>query len=160
MRALQFSPEAIWSQLVEPRDNIDEAGKQALLLWYADIANLLREEGKEQHGHLDHTLHLIGDLDNLHLQLLRLSEGKKYRALYERVKPEIPALKEKVGNKDISDVELFFKALYAVMLYRIKGDRSREEDIAGVMELISPVVAELSDMFRKAERGEAGLFEK
>ena len=37
-----------------------------------DIANLLREEGKEEKGHLEHTLHLIGDLNDLHLQLMKL----------------------------------------------------------------------------------------
>lgn len=36
-----------------------------------DIANLLREEGKEEKGHLEHTLHLIGDLNDLHLQLMK-----------------------------------------------------------------------------------------
>ena len=73
--ALQFSPEAIHSQLVAPRQEIDEAGKSVFLMWYLDIANLLRQEGKEEKGHLEHTLHLIRDLHDLHLQLLRLPAG-------------------------------------------------------------------------------------
>ena len=40
-----------------------------------DIANLLREEGKEEKGHLEHTLHLIGDLNDLHLQLMKAPIG-------------------------------------------------------------------------------------
>ena len=72
LRALQFSPEAIFSQLVAPRQDIPEEQKHVFLLWYMDIANLLRQEGKEEKGHLEHTLHLIGDLHNLHLQLLKL----------------------------------------------------------------------------------------
>ena len=65
LRALQFSPEAIYSQLVQP-SGLTEAQKQETFLWYMDIVNLLREEGKEQQGHLEHTMHLIADLDNLH----------------------------------------------------------------------------------------------
>ena len=75
LRALQFSPEAIHSQLVAPRQEIDEAGKSVFLMWYLDIANLLRQEGKEEKGHLEHTLHLIRDLHDLHLQLLSSGRG-------------------------------------------------------------------------------------
>ena len=158
LRALQFSPEAVYSQLVQKNEHLDEARKQALFFWYMDIVNLLREEGKEQNGHLDHTLHLIGDLNNLHLQLLELPVGKEYRQLYAALAPEIPGLKKRLGKPDMSDVELFFRALYAVMLYRIKGDKTKEGYIRDVIDLISPVVAALADMFRKVEQGEIDLF--
>ena len=46
LRALQFSPEAIYSQLVAPRQT-EEEQKHIYLLWYMDIVNLLRKEGKE-----------------------------------------------------------------------------------------------------------------
>ena len=36
LRALQFSPEAIYSQLVAPRQ-IEEQQKEIYLLWYMDI---------------------------------------------------------------------------------------------------------------------------
>ena len=44
------------------------------------------------------------------------------------------------------------------MLYRIKGDRSKQGYIDDVIGLISPVVAELATMFRHIERGEVDLF--
>ena len=157
LRALQFSPEAIYSQLVG-RSGLDEEKKQQAFFWYMDLVNLLQEEGKQQSGHLEHTLHLISDLDRLHNQLLTLPLGDHYRTLYAAVAPEIPAFKAKLGKPDISDTELFFRTLYAVMLYRIKGDKSKEQDIHNVIELISPVVAELSAMYRAVERGEIDLF--
>ena len=43
LRAMQFSPEAIYSQLVAPR-KIDESIKHDFLIWYMDIVNLLRKE--------------------------------------------------------------------------------------------------------------------
>ena len=147
LRALQFSPEAIYSQLVQ-KSELDEAKKQEVFFWYMDLVNLLRKEGKEENGHLEH----------LHKQLLTLPVGEKYRALYAAVAPEIPTLKSKLGKQDISDVELFFRALYAVMLYRIKGDRSKENDIRNVIGLISPAVAELATVFHAVERGETDLF--
>ncbi len=160
LRALQFSPEAIYSQLVAPHTHISEADKQTMFLWYMDIVNLLREEGKEQNGHLEHTLHLINDLNNLHLQLLKLPVGEKYRKVYATIIPEIPSLRSKLNNKDINDIELFFRTLYAVMLYHIKGDKTKEKDISDVINLISPVIAELADMYKKVERGEIDLFKE
>lgn len=159
LRALQLSPEAIYSQLVQPRD-IAEDRKQDLFLWYMSLVNLLREEDKEQKGHLDHTLHLIDDLNHLHLQLLKLPIGEQYRKRYAALAPELPALKAKLDKAEVSDIEIAFRALYAVMLYRIKGDKTKEEDIRNVIDLISPVIAELASVFHRVERGEADLFKE
>ncbi|MBO5687901.1 MAG: DUF4924 family protein [Alistipes sp.] len=157
LRALQFSPEAIYSQLVAPRE-VEEEQKHIFLLWYMDIVNLLRKEGKDESGHLEHTLHLIADMHNLHLQLMHHPIGEHYRKTFARLAPQLPSLRAMVKKEEISDTELAFRALYATMLYRIKGDKKREEAIRDTMELVSPVVAELADMYRKVERGEVDLF--
>ena len=158
LRALQFSPEAIYSQLVAPRQ-IEEEQKHVYLLWYMDIVNLLRKEGKEESGHLEHTLHLIGDMHNLHLQLMQNPVGEHYRTTFARLAPHLPMLRTLVKKEDVCDTEICFRALYAVMLYRIKGDKKRAEAINDTIELVSPVVAELAAMYGKVERGEIDLFE-
>lgn len=155
LRALQFSPEAIYSQLVAPRDMPQEQ-KEIFLLWYMDIAGLLRKEGKEQGGHLEHTIHLIADLHNLHLQLMTLPVGREYRAKYANLAPYIPTLRTIMGKEEMNDTELCFRALYAAMLYRIKGEG--EKAVADTLEYVSPAIAELSAMYRKVERGEVDLF--
>lgn len=161
LRALKFSPKAIFNALIEPIDTLDEVKEQEILIWYMDIVNLLREEGKDQNGHLDHTIHLIDDMNNLHLQLLKFPVGEEYRTIYANVKDELPAMKERLGRKDMSDVELFMKALYAVVLLRLKNREGAENDpyIQDVMTYISPVVAELASMYRKVETGEVDLYE-
>ena len=157
LRALQFSPEAIYSQLVA-KSALDDASRQQVFFWYMDIVNLLRQEGKESSGHLEHTLHLIADLNDLHERLLVLSAGEKYRKEFAVLAPEMPALRVKLGKTDVSDIELCFRALYAVVLYRIKGDKSHEEGIRNVIDLISPVIAELASVYRQVERGEIDLY--
>lgn len=159
LRALQFSPEAVYSTLIAPRKELDEQQKSAFLIWYMDIANLLRQEGKEEKGHLEHTLHLIRDLHDLHLQLLKLPLGDRYRTLFARLEPELPRLRALVGNPGMSDTELCFRALYAAMLYRIKGEGDRSA-VAETIELVSPVVAELAVLYGKVERGEADLYKE
>ncbi len=159
LRALQFSPEAIYSQLIAPRKDVEEGQRPVLLMWYMDIANLLREEGKEEKGHLEHTLHLIRDLHDLHLQLMKLPVGAHYRATYSKLEPHLRRLHEVVGNPGISDTELCFRALYAAMLYRIKGEGSKSA-VADTIEFVSPVIAELAAMHRKVELGEVDLFKE
>lgn len=157
LRALQFSPEAVYSQLVQPY-RIDGNDRQTLLMWYMEITNLLREEGKEELGHLEHTLHLIGSLQELSDQLLAVPAGAKYRELYEEIAPEIPLLRSKLEKKDISDIELFFRALYSVVLLRIKGNADNDNPyIRNVILLISPLIAELSTIFHRIERGEIDI---
>ena len=155
--ALQFSPEAIFSTLIAPRKDIGEEQKHVFLLWYMDLANLLRQEGKEEKGHLEHTLHLIQDLHDLHLQLMKLPVGAHYRQTYARLEPELPRLRSDLGNPGMNDTELCFRALYAAMLYRIKGEGDKSA-VTDTLEYISPVIAELADMHGKVERGEVNLF--
>jgi hypothetical protein len=157
LRALQFRPEAIYSQLVAPRE-VDEEQKHIYLLWYMDIVNLLRKEGKEETGHLEHTLHLIADMHNLHLQLMHHPIGEHYRKTFAALMPQLPRLRHMVQNEEISDTEIAFRALYATMLYRIKGGDKGGEAIKDTIELISPVVGELAAMYGKVERGEVDLF--
>lgn len=157
LRALQFSPEAIYSQLIAPRAELGEEQKPTFLMWYLDIAGLLRQEGKEEKGHLEHTLHLIQDLHDLHLQLLKLPAGEHYRTTFARLESELPRLRAVIGNPGMSDTELCFRALYAAMLYRIKGQGDRPA-VADTIDLVSPVIAELAAMYGKVERGEIDLF--
>ena len=122
------------------------------------IVELLRKEGKEQQGHIEHTLHLIADMHNLHLQLMKLPVGEHYRTTYARLALELPRLRTIMDKDDISDTELCFRALYAAMLYRIKGER--ESVVEDTLAVVSPVIAELAAIYGKVERGELDIFEE
>lgn len=166
LRALRFDPRAVFETLVAPRDATDE-WKSTALEWYMEIAELLQKEGKSESGHLDHTLHLVGEVNDLHLMLLEQPAGRKYRELFAHLAPSLPALHTTLGRDDVSDIELAFRALYAAMLYRMKvatgtaekagmADKSAVAD--DVLELVSPVVAALADMYHKVERGETDIY--
>ncbi len=88
---------------------------------------------------------------------MKLPVGAHYRATYARLEPELPHLRELVGNPGMSDTELCFRALYAAMLYRIKGEGGKAA-VADTLEFVSPAIAELAAMHGKVERGEIDLF--
>ncbi|MBR2866837.1 MAG: DUF4924 family protein [Alistipes sp.] len=158
LRALQFSPEAIYATLVAKTEGTDEQQKENIFNWYMQIVELLRKEGKAEKGHIEHTLHLIADLHNLHLQLMKLPVGEHYRQTYAPLAAELPRLRTLLDNDDISDTELCFRALYAALLYRIKG--GGEQAIADTLAVISPAIGELAALHGKVERGELDLFEE
>lgn len=158
LRALQFSPEAIYATLVAKTEGTDEQQKENIFNWYMQIVELLRKEGKAEKGHIEHTLHLIADLHNLHLQLTKLPVGEHYRQTYAPLAAELPRLRTLLDNDDISDTELCFRALYAALLYRIKG--GGEQAIADTLAVISPAIGELAALHGKVERGELDLFEE
>lgn len=156
LRAVQFSPEAIHTALVKPRElKVEE--QQTLLAWYMDIAQLLIEEKKEERGHLTHTLHLIRDLHDMHLRLLNMPEGEAYRARFARLEPHLATLRTLYKDNKASDTELCFRALYAAMLYRIKGEG--DQVVADTLEVVSPVIATLADFYHKVERGDIAIDE-
>lgn len=165
LRALQFSPEAIYSQLVQPR-GMEPDAQQELLVWYMELVSLLRQEGKEQAGHLDHTVHLIGDLQNMHEQLMASPIGERYRQLYTSLACELPRLREILaGSKNVdatgmNDIEIAFRSLYAAMLYKIRGGEKAEKAFGDVIEVVSPAIAELSRVYRLVEKGELDLSAK
>ena len=157
LRAMQFSPEAVYSQLVG-KQQADGVEKQAAFLWYMDIANLLKSEGKEEVGHIDHTMHLIKDLNELHGSLLLLPSGEKYRQVFAPLAEVLPLLKERMEKPDMSDVEFAMRALYSVMLYRIKGDVGHLQYQKDVLAVISPVIALLAKIYKDIEAGEFNLY--
>ena len=158
LRALQFSPEAIYTTLVANIADADEQQRENIFNWYMQIVELLQKEGKGEKGHIDHTLHLIADMHNLHLQLMELPVGEHYRATCAPLRAALPHLRELFEGDDISDTELCFRTLYAAMLYRIKGER--ESVVEDTLAVVSPVIAELAAIYGKVERGELDLFEE
>lgn len=157
LRALDFNPERIRQVLVAPR-GFSESRATLFESWYVELGNLLIKEGKRESGHMEHTLHLIADLEDLSRQLMQIPAGKEYRAHYAELAPSIPELREKLGGKNIGDIELCFRALYAAMLYRMKGEHKTVSD--EVVKSVSPVVAELARIYKGVEEGTVDLSPK
>lgn len=158
LRALQFNQTAIYTNLVVGQSNISTQQKEELLQWYVEYIELLRSEDKLEYGHLQHTLHLIDDLNNLHLQLLTLPVGEKYKSVFESVKLDIDILRQKMEVKDMTDIGICFRALYSVILLRLKGGDTENPYIKDVLEVVSPLIALLSDYFKRIEDGQLDLF--
>lgn len=97
----------------------------------------------QKEGHLQINKNLILDLTDLHLRLLRDPKESAYIGLYYNTLPHIVALRAKSGDKDISEIETCFIALYGYLLLKLqKREISGETEaavaqITGLLRLLS-----------------------
>ncbi|MDR1130497.1 MAG: DUF4924 family protein [Prevotellaceae bacterium] len=144
LRALNFDRDLIYKTLVEPV-NVSEEKKQEILYWYLGIIDLLKEEKKENIGHNYHSLHVIGELNGLHLSLLE--KDSKYSSLFDAAREDIRLFREK-SEKEAPDVEIAFDALYAKLLFKMKHEQISDETSAA-FDRITSMIAYLSAKFHE-----------
>jgi hypothetical protein len=154
LRALNFDKDTIYRTLIEPL-NVSEEKKQEILYWYLGIISILKEEQKESYGHNYHSLHVIGELTDLHLYLLK--KDAEYNSLFSSAQGDIALFKQK-SAKEAGDIEIAFDALYAKLLLKMKHEQISDETSAAFGRIAS-LIAYLSDAFRKFETGEASIVE-
>jgi hypothetical protein len=142
LRAMKFDKDLIFRTLVEPL-NMPDDKKQEILYWYLGIIDLLKEEKKEECGHNYHSLHVVGELNSLHLSLLE--KDPKYNSLFVAVQDDIALFREKSAKKT-SDIEIAFDALYAKLLLKMKHELISGETSAA-FDRITALIAYLSAKF-------------
>lgn len=121
--------------------------------WYADLIEMMRAEGVLQAGHLQINRNIILLLNDLHLQLLASPKFPFYTAAYYKVLPFIVELRSRGGNKDVSELENCFDALYGVMLLRLQKKNIGEETARAVQD-ITKMLGMLSEYYRQDKAGE------
>jgi hypothetical protein len=141
---MKFDRDLIFRTLVEPL-NVPENKKQEILYWYLGIIDLLKEEKKEEVGHNYHSLHVVRELNDLHLSLLE--NDTKYSSLFAAAKDDIKLFGEKSAKKT-SDIEIAFDALYAKLLLKMKHEHISDETSAA-FDRITAMIAYLSAKFHE-----------
>ncbi|MDR1984936.1 MAG: DUF4924 family protein [Prevotellaceae bacterium] len=150
LRALNFDEMQIYKTLVEPLQT-DENTKKQVHAWYMGIVQLLLFEKKQQSGHTSHSIHLIADLNDVHLYLLQRDE--KYISIYQAAKSSITDFNKKLEKHEESELELCFHALYARMLLNLKNQEISTETQKAI-DAISKMIAYLSAKYLRYETGE------
>lgn len=151
LRSLQLSVPKIKEMLVAPL-NLSEEQEQEELAWYADLCEVIRQEGKEDSGFLSITEYLIGELADFHLRLLNEPNDEVYKMLVFNATPAILAFKDKVATTLPNDVSYAFYALYSKLLMKLrKAEISRQTEES--FDEITRMIAYLSNKFGQFERG-------
>ena len=115
--------------------------------WFGNLIRMMNEEGCREKGHLQINQVIIGDLFDLHCQLLDSNKFPFYNAEYYKVLPFIVELRQK-GDKDVNEIETCLDALYGVMMLRLQQKEISPETEHAIKE-ISTFIGMLSDYYIK-----------
>lgn len=134
-----------------------ESQRAEARLWYEQLIEMMRHEGKQQSGHLRINENVLEGLADLHDQLLESTKFPYYGELYHRVLPFIVELRAKSGEQlarvgTVGELELCFQLLYGILLLRLQG-KAVSEATQTAAQQVSAFLGQLADYW-KAQREE------
>ena len=155
LRANELSMEKIRTTLVEPY-GLDDTKSVELYQWYENLADMMRQEGIKEKGHLQINKNVIINLTDLHLRLLKSPKVPFYSAAYYKALPFIVEFRTKSDGRDKTELENCFDALYMMWLMKLQKREMNEETLKATSE-ISKFISMLSLYFKEEEEGRLDL---
>jgi hypothetical protein len=125
--------------------------KREMREWYKALITMMREEEKEQTGHLNILKNTAEQLNEMHHQILKLGIDMAYKGSYEKAKANIEALRMRSGHSKESDIQVALNGLYGLLILKLKktvitGETTRAFDT------IRELVAELSSRYMETSQ--------
>ena len=158
IRAYGCSLSRIRKEYIERFDYYEEQ-KEEMTDWYGDLVRMMNQEGCREQGHLQINKVVMMQLIELNTQLLSSTKFPFYNSEFYRVLPYIVELRNRGKNKDESEVETCFDALYGVMMLRLQKKEISTETQHAVKE-ITTFIGMLNDYWFKEKAGELELSEE
>ncbi len=127
-----------------PRFGYDEQQMKDAREWYESLVRMMKEEGKEQSGHLRVVQNTLDLLEDHHRELLADQDEHDYRAAYYKALPQIVALRQQGNNKNKGEMENCIDALYGATLLKMQGKelsaatQSALKPISELLQLTDP----------------------
>lgn len=134
VRAYALDAERIAAEYL-PRFDYDADQLRQATEWYAALCRMMREEGKQQGGHLQVVQNTLDLLEDRHRELLAGSDKHLYNAAYYKALPFIVELRSQGNNRDKSEMENCIDALYGATLLGMQG----KELSAGTKAALGPI---------------------
>lgn len=157
LRAQNLDIESIDRHILSHYQN-DKEKYLTLRQWYTELIDMMRAEQVIESGHLQINKNVILNLTELHNTLLALSKFPFYSAAYYKALPFIVELRSKSQQKDASELDTCFEALYGVMLLRLKKQPISPETTKAV-EAIASFLSLLANYYDKSRKGELDIDE-
>ena len=155
LRANELSLDKVKRNIVEPYALPDEESGE-LLQWYADLIDMMHQEGVKEKGHLQINKNIIINMCDLHLRLLKSSKVPFYSAAYYKALPFIVEFRTKSEGREKNELENCFDALYMVWMMKLQRREINEETLKATAE-ISKFISMLSLYFKEDEEGKLDL---
>ena len=151
IRANHFDSDEIRRNLVDRYDQ-PAAVKDEIARWYEELADMMRQEGVMERGHIQLNKNVIIALTDLHLRLLKSPKEMIYGSMYYKTLPYIVQLRAKSGGEDIPEIETCFTAVYGYLVLRMQGKKVSAETLEAIKQ-ISAFLALLAEKYKDDMEG-------
>lgn len=116
--------------------------------WYANLCEMMKNEGVAEHGHLQINKNVLQELEELHSQLMNSQKFPYYHEMYYKVLAYIVELRAKGASKEDSELQICFDALYGILILRLQH-KEITADTEKARKDISTFLGQLSDYYFK-----------
>lgn len=151
IRANHFDSDKIRRNLVDRYDQ-PATVKDEIARWYEELADMMRQEGVMERGHIQLNKNVIIALTDLHLRLLKSPKEMIYGSMYYKTLPYIVQLRAKSGGEDIPEIETCFTAVYGYLVLRMQGKEVSAETLEAIKQ-ISAFLALLAEKYKDDMEG-------
>lgn len=151
IRANHFDSDEIRRNLVDRYDQ-PAAVKEEIARWYEELADMMRQEGVMERGHIQLNKNVIIALTDLHLRLLKSPKEMIYGSMYYKTLPYLVQLRAKSGGEDIPEIETCFTAVYGYLVLRMQGKEVSTETLEAIKQ-ISAFLALLAEKYKDDMEG-------
>ena len=117
--------------------------KREMMEWYRSLIAMMRDEGKEESGHLDILQNIVEQLHEMHHQILIQGIDNAYTGVYKKAQVNLEALRMRSGHGKENDVQVALNGLYGLLILKLKKTPITEET-EKAFDSIRELVAELS----------------
>lgn len=152
LRACRLDMNRVYQALIIP-ENLSEEAQKAQQNWYEGLIMMMKSEGIQEKGHLQINKNIVIELTDLHLHLLKDPTESPYIASYYKTLPYIVELRAKSGQKDISEIETCFTALYGYLLLKLQK-KAVSSDTQSAVNQITKMIALLSEKYKTMDNKE------
>ncbi len=150
IRANGLDLDKIRTNIIDRFTDLTPEQRKAMDEWYESLIDMMRREGVVERGHLQMNRNILGDLTDLHKQLLADPRFNQYQSLYYKVLPLIVELRSRAGDAAEDEIATCFTALYGMLMLKLQG-KELSEETARAMADITSFIATLSAYYHKNE---------
>lgn len=155
IRANKLDIDLIQKNVIDKFDLLDNV-RDEMRIWYQNLIEMMIHESVTETGHLQVNKNVILNLTDLHQRLLAEPQESLYISNYYKTLPFIVELRSKNEDKNISEIETCFSALYGFLLLRLQQKDISGETQAAISQ-ISSFIRLLSHKYKEEKEGTLNL---
>ena len=149
IRANELELDRIEETLISKFD-VDYGVKREMREWYKTLIAMMRDEGKEETGHLKILEQTAEQLHRMHHRILEQGIDSNYRESFNRAKIHLEALKMRSGHTTENDIQVALNGLYGLLILKLKKTPITPETLKA-FDTIKELVAGLSSRYMEGQ---------